>query len=66
MFILERLEFQGTERCPQYLWKQYVMCAAKEPLERVVSKQRRRKDWRITETAFQTLPDRKKRRGRAA
>ena len=56
MYILEKLEFQGTEKCPQMKWKQLVMCYSREPLEKLRSKQSRQSDWRITKTAFDELP----------
>lgn len=35
-------------RCFQgFRWKQYAVCAEKEPLERVLAEQRRKEDWRI-------------------
>jgi hypothetical protein len=62
MYILERLVFQGSERCPQYLWKQLAMCQNRAPLERVRMGQRRSEDWRITEmtAAPNTIPRGKK------
>jgi hypothetical protein len=49
MYILERLEFQGTEKCPQRRWKQLAMCGNREPLARVLAKQRHPRVWRMTE-----------------
>ncbi|MDR0819287.1 MAG: hypothetical protein LBN43_06925 [Oscillospiraceae bacterium] len=62
MYILERYVFQGTEKCPQYKWKQFVMFELPEPLERVRANQRTPGDWRITKTAFDTLKITNKRR----
>ena len=48
MFFLERLVFQGTEKCPQYMWKQFAMSKNKPLLEKIRRMQRRPEDWRIT------------------
>lgn len=35
-------------RCFQgFRWKQYAVCAEKEPLERVLAEQKRKENWRI-------------------
>lgn len=35
-------------RCFQgFRWKQYAVCAGKEPLERVLAEHKRKEDWRI-------------------
>lgn len=35
-------------RCFQgYRWKQYAACTEKEPLERILTAQKRKEDWRI-------------------
>lgn len=35
-------------RCFQgFRWKQYAVCAEKEPLERIPAEQKRKEDWRI-------------------
>ena len=35
-------------RCFQgFRWKQYAVCAEKEPLKRVLAEQKRKEDWRI-------------------
>lgn len=47
MFFLERLTLQGTEKCPQYLWKQWAYCMKRAPLEKFLSKQARPEVWRI-------------------
>jgi hypothetical protein len=62
MYILEKLVFQGTEQCPQYLWKQIAMCQSDATLERILEKQRRPEDWRIVKTAFDWLTNTEKRR----
>lgn len=51
MFILERRVFQGTEKCPQYLWKQILMCRSKNLLEQIWDKQRHPENWRVCPTA---------------
>ena len=56
MYILEKLELQGAEKCPQMMWKQIVMCRSYEPLDKLRNKQSRPGDWRITKTAFDELP----------
>lgn len=56
MFILERLIFQGTEKCPQYLWKQYIVGGNKALLEKIRASQRRPEDWRVVETPWTDLP----------
>jgi hypothetical protein len=62
VYILERLEFQGTDQCPQYKWKQIVMCLTCAPLERLREKQRCPEDWRIIKTSFDGLINTKKQR----
>ncbi len=57
MFLLERLVFQGTERCPQYVWKQIAMCQKRAPLECVIAGQLRQYDWRISELAHLSVYD---------
>ena len=56
MYILEKLEFQGAEQCPQMMWKQIVMCRSYEPLDKLRVKQARPSDWRIVKTAINELP----------
>jgi hypothetical protein len=51
MYALERLVFQGTERCPQYRWKQFAVCANEELLIKVKNGQRRPEDWRVSPLA---------------
>lgn len=51
MFVLEYRTFQGTERCPQYLWKQMLLCKNRDVLELIRSKQKHPKDWRVCPTA---------------
>lgn len=51
MFILEYLSFQGTEKCPQYLWKQILMSKNKSILEQVRAKQPHPEQWRVSPTA---------------
>lgn len=51
MFILERMVFQGTEKCPQYLWKQMLVCKSKDTLELIRSKQLHPENWRVCPTA---------------
>ena len=51
MFILEYRVFQGTEKCPQYLWKQMLMCKSKDTLELIRSKQLHPENWRVCPTA---------------
>lgn len=47
MYMLEHLEFQGTGVCPQYRWKQMVLCANRELLETIRGRQRRPEEWRV-------------------
>jgi hypothetical protein len=56
MFILERLIFEGTFQCPQYLWKQYLMGGNKKLLEKIRAGTRRPEDWRVVETPWTELP----------
>lgn len=51
MFILERLVFQGTEKCPQYLWKQMLMSKNKNILEQIRAGQPHPENWRVCPTA---------------
>lgn len=51
MFVLERLVFQGTEKCPQYLWKQILINKNKELMERVRAGQPHPENWRVSPTA---------------
>jgi hypothetical protein len=62
MYILEKLEFQGTEQCPQNKWKQVVMCRTQAPLDHILAKQRCPQEWRITKTAFDGLTNTNKQR----
>ena len=56
MFILEYLEFQGTERCPQHRWKQYIIGGDRSLLERIRAGQPRPEDWRVVEVPWTELP----------
>ena len=47
MYALEHLNFQGTERCPQYRWKQVAICDNRTPLDKVRAGQQRPADWRV-------------------
>lgn len=47
MYALEHLEFQGTEHCPQYRWKQFAVCDSRAPLDKVRAGQQRTTDWRV-------------------
>lgn len=51
VFALERLIFQGSERCPQYRWTQYALCAKREPLDRIAAAQKHPEEWRVTQLA---------------
>lgn len=51
MYALERLVFQGTERCPQYRWKQFAVCVNEELLIKVKNGQQRPEDWRVSPLA---------------
>ncbi|MDD4509353.1 MAG: hypothetical protein PHY23_00310 [Oscillospiraceae bacterium] len=53
---MERMVFQGTEKCPQYQWKQYIIGGDKALLEKIRSTQRRPKEWRIVEQPYGALP----------
>lgn len=52
MFALEYLQFQGTEHCPQYRWKQFAVCGKRELLERIRSRQAHPENWRVTRLAW--------------
>ncbi len=47
MYVLERLVFQGTDRCPQYRWKQFVVCDSRPILDKVRAGQKHPGDWRV-------------------
>lgn len=47
MFFLERQVFQGTEKCPQYIWKQWAYCMKREPIEKFLATQAHPELWRI-------------------
>ena len=49
VFVLEYLQFQGTEHCPQYHWKQFAVCGKKELLERIKIRQAHPENWRVTQ-----------------
>lgn len=58
MFILEYKQLyivpeplRKNRCCQSYRWKQYAMCEDREPLEEILLKQERKKNWRITTTA---------------
>ncbi len=58
MFALEYLQFQGTEHCPQYRWKQFAVCGKRELLERIRSRQTHPENWRVTRLACESIsPD---------
>jgi len=65
MYILEKIVFQGTDKCPQMMWKQFVMCYSREPLEELRARQSRQSDWRIVKTAYDELSNEKKRKDAA-
>lgn len=41
--LTKNRSFQG------YRWKQYAVCAEKEPLERFLAEQKRQEDWRVVQ-----------------
>lgn len=56
MFVLEykqlfipREELTKNRRFQGYRWKQYALCAEKEPLVQILAEQKRQEDWRIVE-----------------
>ncbi len=51
MYILERLVFQGTEKCPQYLWTQMLMSKNRDVLEAIHARQPHPENWRVCPTS---------------
>ena len=47
MFFLEASVFQGTEKCPQYKWKQIAMCGDLSLLKKVKASFRHLENYRI-------------------
>ena len=54
MFILEYKQLHIVKdnmrkncTCQSYRWKQYAMCEEREPLDEIMSKQKRPENWRI-------------------
>lgn len=59
MFVLEYKEpyivpeaLTKNRTCQSYRWKQYAMCANREPLEEILSRQNRPENWRIEAQAY--------------
>lgn len=56
MYVLEykqlfipREELTKNRSFQGYRWKQYALCAEKEPLERIRSEQKRPENWRVVQ-----------------
>ena len=56
MYVLEykqlfipREELTKNRSFQGFRWKQYGVCAEKEPLARILAEQKRQEDWRISE-----------------
>ena len=56
MYVLEykqlfipREELTKNRSFQGYRWKQYAVCAEKEPLERFLAEQKRQEDWRVVQ-----------------
>ena len=64
MFVLEYKQLfipreeLTKNRCFQgYRWKQYALCAEKEPLVQILAEQKRQEDWRIVEMPGNIEPE---------
>lgn len=51
-YVLEQLVFQGTERCPQYRWKQWALSGDRTALERIRNSKSRPEQWRVVPLAY--------------
>lgn len=59
MFVLEYKQLHIVKEpmtknctCQSYRWKQYAKCEEREPLQEILSRQKRPDEWRIEEYPF--------------
>lgn len=54
--FIPREELTKNRRFQGYRWKQYALCAEKEPLVQILAEQKRQEDWRIVELRIKRPP----------